>query len=230
MVIIRKHHPNQNKIMFRLEKVCDKIYRMHFDTCYDLCMTWWRCSEYMECANDRFRKKSFTLVEYMEWYSKTHGKDAFTYPADFAGYNIPSRVIHAVYIMGDVEDINKYDNLVVGIYKYLKSANPENNFFIMGTSDDQDSFDHELCHALFDVDEEYRQNCLDLLEDIPQKDRDKFCKVLEEKIYYHPDVHPDEMQAYLSDDLPDELPKSFEKYRKPFIDNFQIFKKKYLGK
>jgi hypothetical protein len=44
----------------------------------------------------------------MEWYSKKQGDGAFTYPTDWAGFNIPSAVVTGVHALG-ISDYNRYD-------------------------------------------------------------------------------------------------------------------------
>ena len=87
------------------------IYHLDFGTQYELTMHFLRAQEYYE--SPKFYKQIFTFMDYMDWYSKVHGKGSFTYTKDWTGFNVPSWALTEVY---DREvylpDRNRYDTLM----------------------------------------------------------------------------------------------------------------------
>lgn len=63
--------------MFKLTKEKEKIYLLCFDDRYDCCMYFLRYQEYYESPNQKFYRKQFTIVSYMDWYIK-HNKRKFS--------------------------------------------------------------------------------------------------------------------------------------------------------
>jgi len=189
--------------MFTFSKLREGVYELRFDDLYELCMTFLRYQEFYE--SPRFQDKKFTLAEYMSWYVKNQGalvkikdKDVpyFSYPvADWGGFNIPAEVISQVNDMG-IDDPNHYDALMLAIYRIMMSQ-CDRAYLIGVQSDVGELDDHEMTHAMYYLDEEYRRRCtgiigntnhalLDLMREV------LFAKGYTEKTFY------DEVQAYLT--------------------------------
>src|SRR3989344_6116167 len=60
---------------------------------YQLAATFMRFQEHYE--SPYFRKKIFSVEEYMDWYARKRGN--FTYYKDWSGFNIPSWVLAPFY-------------------------------------------------------------------------------------------------------------------------------------
>lgn len=105
-------------LCYQIIQIIPHVYQLHFDSAYDLAMHFVRMQEYYE--SPKFRKQIFTLVEYMAWYSKEHGKGAFTYPKDWTGFNVPSDVAREVYKSScAIPDFNQYDERMSRIILHL---------------------------------------------------------------------------------------------------------------
>ena len=60
---------------------------------YDRSSLFCRYQEFYESPYPQIRGKFFTLEQYMKLYIDTNKKPHFTYPSDWTGYNIPSKVL-----------------------------------------------------------------------------------------------------------------------------------------
>ena len=213
-------------VKFSLEEVIPRIYHLHFDSQYALAMHFLRAQEYYE--SPKFRGKRFTIVEFMEWYSKEHGNGAFTYPNDWTGFNVPSTSLLEVYGKKVViPDPNYYDEFMQAVVGYVDTHAQRQPFYLIGTyGDNPRAFDHEMAHGLYFVDATYRQDMVKCLKDFriryPETwDRTK--EILRE-MGYHEDVLEDEMQAYYSTGLCTELESlviSSNSFEKVFETAFQ---------
>lgn len=209
------------KLKCDLQKLYPRLYLLKFDPKdqYDMCMTFLRYQEKYESPNKRFRGKDFTLVDFMEWYSKDR-KDAFTYPADWGGFNIPNTVFQG-YWYQNIQDKNKYDYLMLHAYyaiwhdiKYGSDSfwntgyptdfgsNGDNpKYYLLGATNDH-AISHETAHGFYYLIPKYKREMNALTNKLPKKFTTKVYKWLEE-IGYTPQVFKDEMQAYMSTGFPD---------------------------
>ena len=73
---------------YTLQEVKPNVFVVLLEDNYNLPMLFCRVQEFYESPNEDFRNKKFSIWEYMEWYSKSN-KGSFTYPSDWAGFNIP---------------------------------------------------------------------------------------------------------------------------------------------
>lgn len=184
-------------ISYTLQEVKPNVFVVLLEDNYNLPMLFCRVQEFYESPNEDFRGKKFSIWEYMEWYSK-NGKGSFTYPSDWAGFNIPYPVLRDCM---DLHFPNKefespYDKTMYEIYETLKERGVE-NMYILGTQKNEgDTFNHEVCHGLFFTNPEYREEALSFVESINENVMDFFRKNLLD-IGYTESVVKDEVQAYL---------------------------------
>jgi len=95
---------------------------------------------------------------------------------------------------------------------------PNKNFYLIGTvKGDDRALDHELAHAFFWKDEEYRNDMISLVNSIPNKD--ELLRILKEERGYGKDVLFDEAQAFLSTGLITEI-SDWQEYTKAFTERF----------
>lgn len=193
----------------KINKINDYVYHLIFRTQFDLTSTLIRFEEFYE--NSNFKAKIFTLSEFKEWYKKHTGKKKFTYYQDWHGYNIPSNVLKPFYD-GKFNPLTRKEKHILDLFKDIKGE-----FFIIGTflrdAGAADTLRHELTHALFDKNKEYRKEVIEYFKGKKFEDLEK----LFEKWGYSKHVYRDEINAYLVNDL-EYLKKKgkieIEKYRK----------------
>lgn len=187
--------------MFSLTKFRDRVYMLTFDNSYELCMAFLRYEEFYENLNPRFRGQSFTLAEFMSWYSnsKAFGKGRFTFTDDWGGFNLPANIIKQVHELG-IKDPNHYDALMMGVYGMI-SVEAEDAYLIGVTTIDTANFkEHELTHAMWHVDPEYKKKILKILDDAEKRDP-TFMKQVVQALRnegYVDAVIKDEISAYVS--------------------------------
>lgn len=209
----------------KLRKLAPKIYCLEFDNAYDLSMTFLRCQEFYE--SPKFRDTYFTLSDFMEWYSKNYGDGAFTYPVDFVGFNLPSRVIMNVMAKLKVEKYDvwtPYDQLMFDTWGKIVKDMPDQNryecsFYLIGVMEpkkDKHTLYHELAHALFTTDPDYQKKMGALVNALPEKVWKSMTKKLKARGYAD-NVYDDEAQAYFASQLhPIMLTKALRKAARPF--------------
>jgi hypothetical protein len=231
--------------MFSIKEILPHVYHLHFERNYDLAMHFWRFQEYYE--SPKFHKKIVSLVGYMEWYAEKHGEGAFTYPKDWHGFNVPSWVLHQVR-GAELPDPNCYDRFMFLLIDWMDIWGGTDTYYVIGTSTEahgdeeteEDVLDHEIAHALYTVNPEYREKVTTLLADWngpwdnPNRKRLKHdgaeldsARDVLKGMGYHPSTISDEVHAYCAAGLCSELEGVIsEKEMKPFQKLFKEFKEK----
>jgi hypothetical protein len=179
--------------MFSFKRLRQRLYELRFDDRYEMCMTFLRYQEFYE--SPRYEKRKFTLAEYMAWYAKAQSKDnLFTYPGDWGGFNIPADTIKKVQALG-IDDPNHYDALMKYIYTVISSQCDD--AYLIGVTHDARIDMHETTHAMWHIDEQYRNECLGILHEADQD----LVSLLKETLFkrgYTEVTALDEVQTYLT--------------------------------
>ena len=133
--------------------------------------------------------------------------------------------------------MNKYDKFMLQIIQKI-SDNLGNNFsdryYLIGITKFDDTFDHELTHALYSCYDSYREECDKLILNLDYDLKTHITDYLS-SIGYAPEVFDDEIQAYLStgyDSIYREasltrryfLKHYLKKASKPFVDLYNQHK------
>ena len=135
----------------------------------------------------------------MKVYSKDRD-NVFSYVRDWAGFNISGKVLNELYGKGNVykiKDLNPYDNKLIGIQRVLHKTHKTNYYLIGSLTNDKATLNHELCHAFYNIDKEYKRKANEIVSTLASNIRKKINKLLEE-IGYCKKVLLDETQAYLT--------------------------------
>lgn len=214
------------------KQIFPHIYHLRFKKAYDLAMHFLRYQEHYESIH--FKGQIFSLVDYMEWYSKNHGDGAFTYTNDWSGFNVPSSVLIEV-SEAELPDLNRYDIQMRSLIETVRKEEGEHRFYFIGTSEESDAdeddsedrvLDHEIGHAMYFINDEYRKDMDGLLDAMPRKNYNAAWVALQE-MAYHPCTCRDEVHAYASTGPCKELKKALPpKVRKPFEEAFQEWKER----
>lgn len=206
----------------------NSIYHLTFKSRYEMAMFFLRYQEYYESINPEFRGHAFTYLDYMSWYVQYSNKSTFTYPKDFIGYNLPSESIYECYTYGIPEgDKNKYDYMMGRLFLELKDDS-NGKFYIIGSIRKDVTYHHELAHALYYLEPEYKKAMDMITGHLPEKFRRNIYNIL--ATTYCEEVFRDETQAYLStnsfmsgmDDIPG-FKTHVKKYEKVFKRWFSKF-------
>jgi len=166
-------------------KISKDIYLLHFKTQYELASTFLRIQEYYESPH--FHGRVFSLEQFMDWYAGRHGN--FTYYQDWVGFNVPSSAFEPFY-EGKFDPLSQKEKKLLGLFKGLSRR-----FYVIGVygAGARGDLTHELAHALFFVDESYRQS---VREAMSRYNTTKLARKIA-KAGYAKHVIRDEIQAYL---------------------------------
>ena len=213
-----------------VKEVAPRIYCVQVDDDYDRAMLFCRYQEFYESPYKRFRGKPFTWMEYMRFYKEAWKKRVFTYPDDWAGYNIPSNVMQRANHIFCKE--TEYDEIMNDIYFYcaIDSQNKNNGtrcdwYLIGASSKDLKTMDHEIAHGLYFTNKSYQIRTKALLHLIPKRVRNNINKKLIKMGYVNDKkILDDEAQAFLSTGLYNGMDtKEIKKYERDFKNNFKKF-------
>lgn len=176
--------------MLKLTCIREKIWHLHFDKHYDLALHFFRYTE----------NNALTLVDLMDKYSNSNGKDGvFSYVKDWGAFNLPGEIIFQIHKKG-IPDINRYDYMMLAFAEFIKAKEGNDDFYLIGTSEEDESlrssFNHELAHCLYMVDDKYRVKVINLINELPTRTRNNLFDKLVSMGYDENDY--DEVQAYLA--------------------------------
>lgn len=211
---------------WELYEVIPRVYAVKVADSYQRGMLFLRYQEYYESPYNRFRGKNFDIFEFMDYYRKDRGTNAFLYPREWSGYNIPSNYLTKCYV--NVKGGTPYDEemgkIILTVMEDLKekfSREKTPKFYLIGVDKIEGGImDHEIAHALFYLNVKYRKEVTDLAKKLPKKKYDGLRKILLD-LGYREDVIVDEIQAFMSTGLWDDMKKVVsEKDCAPFAESF----------
>jgi len=218
------------KVKYKLKKLLPGIYHIEIKDRYDLAMTFCRVQEFYESPFKQIRGKVFNLVEFMALYAKKTNCSYFSYPDDWGGFNIPGPIVNELYSRA-LSDHNFYDDIIASIHDSIVDEHRSIRYYLIGSDGDKTTVAHEVCHGLFNLNEQYKKNTLKLIKTIPEKIQKKLAKALI-TIGYCKQVIPDEIQAYLSTDfsilignLTEKEVSKLDTISKEFVKNLKVFYK-----
>jgi hypothetical protein len=185
------------KIEYTMKEVRPNIFAVIVPNQYDRAMLFCRAQEFYESDSDLFKEQDFSIWEYMKWYSAKN-KGVFTYTKDWSGFNIPFKKLVNCYVVKHLD--SPYDRIMEEIINKILAMKHIDllNAYVIGTESDKgQTFKHELCHALYYTNREYK-----ILADVvswlhPSKDTYNTLSSNLKKLGYNDDVIPDEIQAYM---------------------------------
>jgi len=174
-----------SKVKIAKSKIAKGIYLLRFKSQYELAATFLRIQEHYE--SPRFHGLVFSLEQFMDWYAERYGN--FTYYQDWAGFNVPSTALQPFY-EGKFDPLSEKEKQLLRLFKDLRER-----FYLIGIYDSgaKDSLTHELAHALFFVDDSYRNAVRKAMRGY---NTTKLARQIAEAGYANC-VTPDEIQAYI---------------------------------
>jgi len=182
------------KINYTLKEVRPNIFAVVVPDDYDRTMLFCRVQEFYESDSDLFKEQDFSIWDYMKWYSEKN-KGVFTYTKDWEGFNLPFKVALNCCIGNDEK--TPYDKVMqIILDEILLTDNPADAYIIGVKSDKGSTFKHELCHALYHSNKEYRSLADNLLNEMPLNSYNSMAINLL-KLGYDESVINDEIQAYM---------------------------------
>lgn len=166
-----------------------------------LCKGFMRLQEFYESPlendNGFFRGRFFSRDEFKEAYIKSTNTGIdfgeFSYYDDWNGFNIPGSVVDEFIKMFDPDLMEEY---LIQAIKQFRGTQP---YYVIGThyQGDVTTIEHELSHAFWHLDQDYRLGAFDIVCSLPTKFRTVGNKALSD-MGYREGVFDDEITAYLS--------------------------------
>jgi len=211
-------------IEYKITELFPKVFVFIVPDNYIRAMLFLRIQEFYESKNRRFKGKKFSFWDYKEWYSSIK-KGNFTYTSDWSGFNVPLKV--AIKCKGVSKIETPYDReMNKSLNKICKMTDVKKAYLLGVDSIESSIFKHEVAHALYYTNKEYKKS-MDQITKLISVKKLKAIKTELKKWGYCEKVLMDEIQAYLSTEksvLTKNLPKeTLKKYRNNF-DRWYIIK------
>ena len=135
---------------YKVKKIRDRIYSVVVPDDYDRAMLFLRAQEYYE--NPKFKGNIFDIWDFIKHYSKE--KDGFTYAKDWTGFNLPANKAIQLYSSLSIQSFTKYDTIFNSILLNIRCKDA----YIIGVDKLKgEIFNHELAHALYYIDNDYKK-------------------------------------------------------------------------
>lgn len=183
------------KIEYSIKEIVSNVFAVIIPDNYHRPMLFCRTQEYYESPNEKFRGQSFSIFEYMDWYSRQNG-GSFTYAQDWSGFNIPYEVARDCNQVSPKE--SPYDNYMGDILRSISDMMHPKPAYILGVANiTDDTFQHEVCHGLYHTNKEYREAMDEITKSILPSHWEKFKDNLID-MGYTMEVVNDEIQAYMT--------------------------------
>jgi hypothetical protein len=188
-----------------MRKEANGVYSLTYETQYDLCMSFVRVQEYYE--SPEFKDKVFSLEEFIDYWSNEFGNGCFDYPVKWAGFNIPGKVLANWYELNSNTIRDKEKVLIDKVNARIKKDKLKmEEIYLIGVYNQSQNkklvINHELAHALYSLDKDYKLKCEKIFEKIESDDMGKLCiESIKEELHdmgYGENVFMDEIQAYWS--------------------------------
>lgn len=209
------------KISYQIKEISKNIFAVVVPEDYDRGMLFCKAQEFYESIDKNFINKKFSIWDYYRWYSLKSGNGCFSYARDYVGFNFPLIVGKKCYEVNEIE--TPYDEEMNKIIEKL-FVNGEKQYIIGVDSLNNSTFYHELCHALYYTNFDYRVEMDKLTNSLSKENLKKF-KINLAKKGYNKKVLKDEIQAYMSTEIDSKIAKGIREKKKIHQKYKSIFKK-----
>ena len=208
--------------MFKSSKPIKNCLLLEYNTQKDLALSFCRVEEYYE-GNPKINGEILSLEEFIDHFMDKNGK--INYFEYWSGFNIPGYAF-TQWFGTKASDKTKWElALADEVAKKLDMTKP---FYIIGgKKGDMNVIDHEIAHALYYMNENYKSFMLDVIYKFYQWDRKNYVKMVKKlkKMGYGENVIKDEIQAYMSTSTKKELVEKFELDYKSALPSIKLFRK-----
>lgn len=240
MIYIRKGHTRVEDPL-TIKKISNNIIHLSMPTQKEISSLLIRFQEYYESPIKEIRGKIFTLgyLKHLYSLSTRTERGGFTYhrgnlfDGDWNGFNFPGEVIEP-FVRGLFDPLTPGEEDVVELLKWR-----QDKFYVIGThaeSGEDWVMDHEVCHALYYINEAYRVNVDEaLVEALDSEPKLANMYTMLKSWGYCDEVLADECHAYISadykwlcDEKEDELDKFDIEIPEELHKQLRKIKKKYF--
>lgn len=189
-------------------EISDKNILFEFNTQMEMNSSMIRFQEHCDCVFHR--NLFFALEEYKQWYMDSYG--VWDYYNCILGMNIPSWSFYDFRAYSRIKR-NFLDSKEEKILSYLeKTFSREEDYYVIcifkGQEKKLDALKHEIAHALYYSNTEYKKKVNKILNSVDLKDIESYLKIAG----YHKDCYQDECHAFVLEGLDFILSKDHEIY------------------
>lgn len=182
------------EIRMELMEIMPKVFYISFPNKKELTTTMCRPQEYYESEHSHIRGQYFDWPTFIDTFSEDTGE--LKYFGYWSGFNIPSDVFQQ-WMKDFAHDFSSKEKALIElISKYVDIKN-EKYYIIASEKGKVSTIQHEIAHALYHLNENYKSHMDTLSSTLPVDFKDTFKKTLN-KMGYADSVILDETQAYLS--------------------------------
>lgn len=172
------------------------IFHAEYDTQREIAMTFFRMAEYYESPHKEIYRKVFTFEQFLDCYTDDDGY--FPYFELWPAFNIPGEFVDEFHDkFGVTYDLTQREK---NLHWLIKKHMGYKDYYLIGNiKHNTEDYDHELCHALYYTNPEYRAKANELVKNMPISDTAMLSQMLIEMEYPDNDeIMIDELNAYLS--------------------------------
>lgn len=184
----------------KVRRLQNNIFAIVIPDAYRRSMVFLRVQEYSDSSKPKFRGHSFDILDFIDWYTMENGD--FSYANDWEGFNVPYQIAIECYRKLPDKWVTKYDmeflDCLRQISEQLNSLTKK--AYIIGVDSlSSRTFRHEMSHAMYYMDPDYRSKTKTLLDQIQPKIYNRLRRNLL-NMGYTDTVIETEIQAYLKTD------------------------------
>ena len=191
----------------KCKKLGNQLLLFTFKTQKEITMSFFRMEEYYESPLKGLYQKKFSVYDFLNESMNEHGQ--IDYFSKWIGFNIPG---HSILEWSNL-NCPDYTSKEIEIMKHITSKVDVNKPFYVIAAKEQNTkvMDHEIAHALYYLNENYKDRMLDLSIKMRQLDRNNYNKMIKKlkNMGYNQSVFNDEVQAYMSTSTKKELVEKF---------------------
>jgi len=165
------------------------ILHLIFSSQKEMTVTMFRPQEYYECGSKQVRNKTFTFEDFLDFYAEEDG--AVDYFEKVQGFNIPSDSLEDFFHKFDLSRREKK------LYKITRKFISKPYYVLATKEGDATTLDHELAHAQYYLNSEYRIQAQSLIRNMRADLRRQIMQCLKDK-GYDKSVIDDEINAFMS--------------------------------
>ena len=195
------------KKMFKSSQPIKNCLLVEYNTQKDLALSFCRVEEYYE-GNPKVNGKYLILEEFLDQFMDKNGK--INYFEYWTGFNIPGNAFTQWFRQNSSDKTRWETELAEEVSKKLDMRKPY--YVIGGKKGDMNVIDHEIAHALYYMNVDYKSTMVEVIYQFYKQHRKEYSKVVKKlkKMGYGENVIKDEVQAYMSTSTTKELVEKFD--------------------
>ncbi len=189
-----------------------------------------RLQEFYESPYKPFKGRYFALQKYMDRYHKDFPakEGEFRYYNDWKGFNVPGKVVLEFFRLFEGKLLGQECIIHAACRDYIGDSCPD--FYLVGithchSEDSIEIYQHEVCHALYNGDPEFRSMADAALDNMDSNLKKHMIKTLLDEGYDSKVIY-DELNAYMSTATESMFKSLFDidqpvKEQEVFVENFK---------